>query len=295
MVKKILVPLDGSELAEGVLPYVREIAGRAKAEVLLFSAVAPVATWDAAASTIRWDREEALAQDYVDLKRQDLEKGGLKVTAKVALGDAADAIAMMAAESGADLIALSTHGRSGVTRWLFGSVAAKLVQRCEVPLLVVRPGDKAPRDVAIKQILVPLDGSDLAHSIMPNVEEMARALGASLLLFHAVSPVIGYPGFEAVQPSAVTDVLNDMQEHAKKLLVETAAQLTSRGVQAKVVVTLDMPVDGIVRAGEQTGADMIALATHGRGGLGRAVMGSVADGVVRRASLPCLVIHAREP
>ena len=79
------------------------------------------------------------------------------------------------------------------------------------------------------------------------------------------------------------------------MLARVANDLKGRGIEASALVTIDLVVDGIVRTAQESGADMIAIATHGRGGLGRAVLGSVADGVVRHSRLPCLLVNAREP
>ncbi|MDO8617083.1 MAG: universal stress protein [Dehalococcoidia bacterium] len=295
MIKKIMVPLDGSEFAEAVLPYVTEFADRMGSEVLLFTAVGPVATWDAAASMIRWDREQAAAQEYLDGKRSLLAAAGRTVRATVVLGDAAESILRVAQTEKIDLIALTTHGRSGITRWLFGSIATKLVQASDLPLLVIRPREGAPPPApAIKKVLVPLDGSDVAQSILPFVEELAKTLGARLVLFHAIAPITAYPGFETTQPAALGQVLEEMQEHARQMLARAVEELKGRGLAAEAAVTIDLAVDGIIAAAQELKVDLIALGTHGRSGLGRAVMGSVADGVLRRSAVPCLLVHPRE-
>ena len=295
MIKKIMVPLDGSEFAEAVLPYAAEIARRTSSRVLLFTAVTPIATWDATASMVRWDRELELAQEYLNRKAAELTAGGLSVDATAMLGDAAECILKVAREEKIDLIALTTHGRSGLTRWLFGSVATKLVQSSDLPLLVIRPQDGAPKPQPLDRILVPLDGSDTAQSILPFVEELAKRLDASLILFHAIAPITAYPGFEATNPAAVGQVLEEMQQHAGQMLSRIVQEMQGRGLKAEALVAIDLAVDGVIHAAQDTRADLIALGTHGRSGVGRAIMGSVADGVVRRSALPCLLVHPKEP
>jgi nucleotide-binding universal stress UspA family protein len=294
MFKKILVPLDGSETAEAVLPFVEEIAARAGAEIVLMTAVQPVAVWDSTITVTVLENEEASAVDYL---KQVMAKIPGKQKSRVVRGEAAEAILEGADEESADLIAISTHGRSGLARWLFGSTAGKVLESAKVPVLFLRPKtgeDKGAPGAVVKKILLPLDGSDLALSVLPQVEEFAKTMGASLILFHAVTPITALPGFETQAPAAV-NVLDDLQKQAQEFIAKVVADVKSRGIEATGLVSLDDPVHGIIEAADETKADLIAVATHGRGGLGRAILGSVADGVVRRsADVPCLVLRAKE-
>jgi nucleotide-binding universal stress UspA family protein len=155
--------------------------------------------------------------------------------------------------------------------------------------------DKGAPGPVIKKILVPLDGSDVAMSVMPTVEEFAKAMGATLVLLHAVAPLTVYPGFESAAVPAMNTVLDELQNQAKEILSRAAEKAKAAGVEATWIVVLDSAVDGILRTGDDVKADLIAIGTHGRGGLGRMVLGSVADGVVRRsADIPCLVIRSTE-
>ena len=131
-------------------------------------------------------------------------------------------------------------------------------------------------------------------SILHTVEEFAKVMGASLVLFHSVMPIAAYPGFETQSAAAVT-VLDEMQAQARQILTRAMEDAKSRGVEATMVVALDTAVNGILRAADDQKVDLIAIGTHGHGGIGRAVLGSVADGVVRRsADVPCLVLRATE-
>lgn len=298
MISRILVPLDGSDLAELVLPYVKEMAARTGAEVLLLNCVQPVGVWDATITTLNLDREESFALAYLDSKREPLASGGIRTRAIVVQGQAAEAILQAAADEKADLIAMTTHGRSGISRWLFGSVAAKILEGSEAPLFLARAGaemKRARRTPEIKKVLVPLDGSSLAESVLPFVEDVARAFSASIVLFHAIVPLTAYPGFETVAPMAVGDVLQELQKQADQFLSRLADEIKARGLVVETAASIDLAVDGILQAAKTTGAGLVALGTHGRSGLGRAVMGSVADAVVRRADLPCLLMHPKEP
>jgi nucleotide-binding universal stress UspA family protein len=292
--KKIIVPLDGSQTAEAILPFVEEIAAHTGAEIVLVTAVQQVGVWDAALTLQVLDREDASAVEYLT---EQAGKVAGKQRSRVLRGDPAEAILRAAGEESADLIAISTHGRSGLARWLFGSTATKLLEAATVPVLFLRPKegeDKGAPGPVVRKILVPLDGSDTAMSILHTVEAFAKAMGASLVLFHAVEPIAAYPGFETQSVAAVT-VVEEMQAQARQILTRAMEDAKSRGVEATMVVSLDSAVSGILHAADDQKVDLIAIGTHGRGGIGRAVLGSVADGVVRRsADVPCLVLRATE-
>jgi len=292
--KKILVPLDGSEAAEAVIPFAREIAGRSGGEVVLVTAVQQVGVWDATLSVQVVEREEESAKEYLN---EIIGRNGTGLTAKTVQGDAAEAILSAAKEESADLIALSTHGRSGIARWLFGSTATHVLENSPVPVLFLRPKEGKDRGApgpVVRKILVPLDGSDLAMSILPTVEEFAKLNDASIIYFHAVQPIAAYPGFEA-QAASMGRITDELQDQARAILSRASEATRAKGIETSMVVNLDTPVDGTLRAAADLDVDLIALSSHGRGGLGRVILGSVADGIVRRsADVPCLVIRVQE-
>ena len=144
----------------------------------------------------------------------------------------------------------------------------------------------------IKRILVPLDGSELSASVQPFALELAKPLGASIVLFHTViEPVLTYPGVEAMNLDS--GALEEMKTGARKFLASAASDLAAKGVKADTVVNIGNATDGIVWAAERENAGLIVMSTHGRSGIGRAVLGSVADAVVRRTSLPVVLVRPR--
>lgn len=294
MIKKILVPLDGSPMAEAVLPLVTTLAQAEKAEVELITVLAPIAIWNAAASTIRWDAEEEAAREYVEAKARDLEKQGIKAHSNVAYGQASYAIYDAARDLKVDFIAMTTHGRSGITRFVLGSVADKLLHS-SAPLLLVRPGDeksiKHTTAADIRKVLVPLDGSELSLTAIPAAEEMARIFDARIALCGVVTTDwIAYSGMET--PVLYQDVMDSMKEATQNNLEETAAAIKRRGYDVDCFVGIGGPADEIQRIATEQGAGMIVMSTHGRSGPRRWVMGSVADAVVRDTHLPCLLVRA---
>jgi nucleotide-binding universal stress UspA family protein len=292
MIKKILVPLDGSKTAETVLPLVTHLAKANDAEVDLITVMTPVAIWDTVASMMNWEAEEKAARDYIRGKTVELTEAGLTVHSKIAFGPAADAIYDAAKERKVDFIVMTTHGRSGVARFVLGSVADKLLHTV-APLLVVRPGDEAGGELTpagIRKILVPLDGSDIARSAIPHAEEMATRFNASLIFCQvATTDWIAYSGMET--PILYQEVLEDMKANAKTNTEEAADKSRARGFDVECVVGIGGPADEIQRIATEQGADMIVMSTHGRSGPSRWVMGSTADALVRRTHLPCLLIR----
>jgi nucleotide-binding universal stress UspA family protein len=292
LIKRVLVPLDGSELSESILPFAAEIAERAGAEILLVTAVQPVGVWDATATAINWEREEKAAKDYIRTVEQRMTAQGHNVRSRAFSGDAAEVILDAAEKEEADLVTMTTHGRSGVMRWLLGSIADRVVQHARVPVMLVRTAEGQPLpSPAAERILVPLDGSETAAGALPFVKDYAELFDASLILFHAVSPVGTYPGFETANAQIVGDLLDTMQKEAEEMLAETAKKLKSEGLKVETAVTLSLAADGILEAAEKSKAGLIAIGTHGRSGITRAVVGSVANAVLRRSKLPCLLVH----
>lgn len=279
MIQRILVPLDGSELAETVLPYVEHLSARTGASVRLLTVVAN-------------EPEREQANRYLMSTRDVLRERAVEATVAVAPDGEAATILAEAEAWDVDLIAMSTHGRSGVLRWVLGSVADRVLHTSVRPLLLVRarPASQRPAAVKIDRILVPLDGSELSLRVLPYVEELAKALGASLVLFNAVIPLDIYPGTE-MAPAQVSTVLDDIMAQARSFLSTVEKEVQGRGVKARSVATIGFAVDETVRVAEEVGAGLIAMATHGRSGMNRWVMGSVADGVVRRSGLPCLMVR----
>jgi len=291
MIENILVPLDQSMPAEAVLEYVKPIANATGARICLLAAVGEPRQWgEADVANLDVERQRALA--YLESVPQTFpEELREKTDLKVMDESPAEAIIQHAASSNANLIAMTTHGRSGVTRWVLGSVADKVAHAAETPLLLVRPAGDGPRVTPVlDRMLIPLDGSESAQAVLPFAEDLARALGASIVLYHSViEPVLGYPGAEAVVFDA--HVLEEMESGARSFLETLGSALTAKGIRTETVVTVGNATDGIVWAAEREGADIIVMSTHGRSGLGRLVMGSVADAVVRRSSRPVVLVR----
>ena len=296
MIKTILIALDGSKMAEEAISVATAVAVRTGAELVLATAIVPADGWTDGPVAREWEQEQQGAVlAYLKPLRQQLRKQGVNVRGiRVEWGRPHVAIGAIADEEGADLIAMTTHGRSGFARWVMGSVADKVLRTSRKPVLLVHSQDEAQtpevREIQIKRILVPLDGSPLAESALPFVEDLAVSLHASLVLQDVVVPT---PELSAAFLPYSTSILNELQAGAKKYVEGVAKRIAKQGVRVETNVAVGQAAETILDAAKQTGADLIALSTHGRSGPARWIMGSVADAVIRHSDRPCLVIPAR--
>lgn len=287
MQKRILVPLDGSPLADRIVDQVRRLLLRRDLEVVLLTVVEPIP--DPAA------RARALqdARDHIEGVRDRLIDAGAIATTRVVVGGPAEQIVEHARRLEPELVAMATHGRSGLTRFLRGSVAEKVVRHCPTPVLVANPraldtmGEHG--ELRIARILVPLDGSDVSLGVLPLVEDLARLYQSEVLLLRVewTVPIAGAP-----YPAEVA-ALRPVEEVAA-LLEPTRRRLVDQGIPARTLVGYGPEALEILDAAEREHVDLVAMSTHGRSGLSRWMYGSVAEQVLRHCTRPLLVrrVHA---
>jgi nucleotide-binding universal stress UspA family protein len=291
----VLVPLDGSELAERALPFAFELARATRGRLLLVRAVLAYSseTEEGTTKVPVYPRAEA----ELAAVASRLRAAGVRAEAHVALGiAAADSILAAAAEQRADLVVMSTHGRGGLGRFLYGSVADEVLRGSDVPVLLVSAGcDGAwPTDGKLR-VLVPLDGSELARRAFEPLQSLAGALPLELVLVRAVpmpAPPLAVLGDEA--NFALAYPLNPEADlaAARRGLEDQAARLAGVLDVADVRVEQGRPSATIAALAREEGAHLIAMSTHGRGGLTRLVMGSVATGTLQHATVPLLLVPA---
>jgi nucleotide-binding universal stress UspA family protein len=309
MQAEILVPLDGSLVAETVLPPALALARALAGSLTLLRVTPPTLGAEPLAEAIQTpvityrpraeDRDQADA--YLAGVAQRFEVTGVPLRIVVLRGDPATAIVQYAQEApDVRLIAMATHGRSGMSRWVFGSVAEKVLRATPTPLLLVRPDDDglAPppaHALPYRTIVVPLDGSAVAEQALDQAYEVATATGASLLLV-AVAPEPGE--FLAAEVGDIPVwMLEDRMAETERLhayLQRQAARLLNAGLTVEIQVVAGSPATAILNSAAETGADLIVMATHGRSGLPRLWMGSVALQVVQSARTPVLLVRAQQ-
>jgi nucleotide-binding universal stress UspA family protein len=299
MYSKLLIPLDGSKTAEKVLPFARNLATSLKLPIELLEVV------DVAKATAHIVADKArylgtiIAQGE-RASREHLEEvaatfPGFRVTCRVEKGRPADRIIERAEAEKGTLIAMATHGRAGINRWMMGSVAEKVLRGTTAPLLLVRAGDYAEsgRSATMKSIVVPLDGSELAESVLPTVCEVAKKLDLEILLCRAYElAATAYYGSEAYLPK-YDEMLRDMKADVESYLMKTAVALAASGLTKVSWVALPgSDAEEIVRYANQHHDALVAMCTHGRSGVARWALGSHTEKVVRHAEEPVLVVHA---
>jgi len=297
MTSTILSPLDGSPVAESVLPYLLSLSKGLKASVVFAYVVAPdhlrVESPEHRASLDQLQQSaEAAIREYLEEKAGPFRDQG--VTAKTTVlygGDGpADTLLEYEQQQTLGLIALATHGRSGVQRLFLGSVADRLVQRARTPLFLVRPGAEPAEPPPMQSLVVPLDGSDLAANALPLVEDLAKALGLSVTLLRILPqgpPYSAGPQFY----SYPADLLQYAELAALRDLKATADGLRSRGVTVQWEVWFGDPGPAIIEYAARTPGAVTIIATHGRSDPGRWPLGSVASKVVRASANPVVIIR----
>ncbi len=285
MLSKLLVPLDGTPESEAVLPLVRWMAEAAHTRLVLLR-VAKATDGGLAAAMER-------ATDYLQQQARGVEHTGVTVEVVTAAGDPAQVIVEQATAAGADAIAMATHGRSGIDRLMAGSVAEGLVRLSPVPVLLVRAPHEGEPALAVpktSRLMVPLDGSELAEIALPIAAETAKQMGSELLLMHAVMPPEGPVTSENGTVIAYLDQrVEALKRDALVYLRDAGSRVAA--MAAVPVVSVGEPAEAIARAAAENDAALIVMATHGRTGAARALLGSVADEVVRTSNHPVLLVR----
>jgi nucleotide-binding universal stress UspA family protein len=299
MVKTILVPLDGSPTAEHVLPLARFLARGLSAKIELMSVIdlVELAHNVSAAENLFLD---TLAQDEARRRGEYLAQvaqsfAGAEFRCHAERGKAENAIIEAAAAEPECMIAMATHGRSGLNRWLLGSVAEKVLCGTSNPLLLVRSMEAAvtEKESSLKSIVVPLDGSALAETILPTVVDFAKKLGLEVILlrvFHIPYGVYDGGGSSAIDlERLVAGIESAVQEY----LEEKRAALQTAGLERVSIASKHgMGADEIIEFSRNRPDTLIAMCSHGRSGLKRWVLGSVAETVARHAANPVLTFRA---
>lgn len=297
MYSKLLIPLDGSKTAESVLPFVNILQDtpHIPIELLTVIDISQMTTHIAADKARYLDHliaeAERVSEEY--LRGVAVKLKGFEVGYTVERGKPADVI-IAKAVSAATLVAMATHGRSGINRWLLGSVAEKVLRGTSSPLFLVRAGaDDLTAGQSIGSIIVPLDGSAIAESILPAAVEMTRRLSAEIVLFRGYElPASAYYGSEDYLPN-YDELKKQVKAEAQDYLNDQAQALNAKGLsRVKTAVTEGLAADEIIRCAREYPNSLLAMCTHGRSGVQRWVLGSVTETVVRHAPGPVLVQRA---
>jgi nucleotide-binding universal stress UspA family protein len=301
MFQRILVPLDGSDEAARVLPLATALGKQLKQPLVLLSVIedAPAAEpfgpvlsqYEAALTEMaRAAHERAVA--YLEQVCRSLQEKDVWATTDVVVGRPGDQIVEAAARHHAELVVMATHGHTGPERWFLGSVADRVVRTSDVPVLLVRPSAGTETAWAVRSILVPLDGSGEAEHAIPYAHSLATSFEVPVTLIRSqpLPWAMAASSFDAAAMPA--DVLMELERAALAYLDNAARLLRDDGIDVRTHFgRLTDPGAEIERIAKTSPGTLVVMTTHGRGGIGRTVLGSVADKVIRSSSAPVLVIR----
>ena len=291
MYSKVIVPLDGSELAQRALPYAKSVSRAFSVPLDLVRAV---------------DGGAQEAMQYLAAVRDDLRVEGFAATATALSGQAAPAVIDRAGADPDGLLVMSTHGRGGLARITLGSVTDRVLHTASNPMLIVRAGIRDPEAV-IRTVVAPLDGSPLAELSLPHAAVLASACGADVELLRATTSADGYrdrlgdsgrgrTAFGGSPDELAREFAQAEDEAAEAYLDRMRRRLALDHPEARRVRTLHLqhedPARAIIERAAH-GSALVVMATHARGGIGRMVLGSVTDQVLRHGNAPVLVVRER--
>ena len=294
---KVLIPLDGSRVAEHALVYVEALRALGESKVRLLSVVDESEDFHALNTTEAREREVNLLSTYLREVAADLHThAGVEVETKVVCGPPGTSVLAEAQEYKPDLLMISSHGRSGVARWRIGSVADKVIRGASCNVLVVGPratANEAWIDTHImppfRSVLVPLDGSALAEKALEVARRISTTYGSTLHLVRAVTVPVMADGMGS-EAMYAPQLLDAMVDGARDYVAQVAQKL-GPSIIVKTEVELGAPAILLADYATAHDIDLIVMTTHGRGGLARTALGSVTDRLLGSPA-PVLVVRA---
>jgi nucleotide-binding universal stress UspA family protein len=300
---KMIVPLDGSELAAEAIDYAVSLSAN-EADIVLVSVLPPTRPVRGLLGDVIVSAEGVLSRLRADVtakleKEADrlcIETPGIAVSVCVKEGDPAEEIINAANAQSADLIVMASHGRGAVGRFAFGSVADRVARFADTPVMIIRPQDAQPErgPVSIHRLLVPLDGSELADQAIPFAESMAKWLSMPIHLISGLD-ISQLTSFSLATGGLFSDEFNDeflggFRQDMEQKLEKQATSLRERGIVVDWEIVDGHAVSVIENAARD--GDIIMMTSHGRGGIGRWVFGSVAEKLLRHCPEPLILIRS---
>jgi nucleotide-binding universal stress UspA family protein len=287
MIGTVIVPLDGSKLAEHALLYASGIANRSGATLFLLRVASPDAH----------QTEIIECRDYLRVISHSVSG---RVRLEVYRGDPAEEIAKACEEVPDPVIVMSTHGRGGIRRWITGSVADKVVRTSRHPVLLVRAGIELQDQLTLHAILLPVDGSSPSEVAIRYAEDLASTFDSRIHLVRVVDTPSAYSMLSRHMETAVTgnvldEIVASMKREANEYVTEVAERLRRRGLKVKPVVLEGYPADQLIDYERRGHFQLVVMATAGRAGVGRLVFGSVAERMLKMGRSPVIMIRPPDP
>ncbi len=306
MYNKILVPLDGSDVAECVLPHVAALAdANAGAEITFLYVVQPLDTPLTNQEFKNRIEKEARTAAAEYLTRVDHSRSYHdRAHTRVVFGKPAEGILEYAQESKADLIVMASHGLSGIGKWIRGSVADKVLHQARIPVLRIRAGAGKPpiyRPGEKMTVLVPMDGSKLAEKVLKQVIKVADHFGRQNMdiILIRVCELFSYGRLQYPPAASLSwdEYLSYEKKRAKKICTSYLSGIKSRlkkeGLAVRTSSPIGAPVETLTRYITKNRIDLIILSTHGRSGLSEFALGSVANKVMKNNAVPTLLVRMK--
>ncbi len=289
----VIVPLDGSEASEESLAIARELQIRRGGTLKLISVVEITTEFDAWIETAPFTLEDEL-DSWLDNRRDYLrsvaERLGDHIDFEVRVGRPAVEIKAVAEAAEESVIVMASHGRGGLQQLVLGSVALSVVHDVHCPVIVVHmQGERAESQLKLERVLLPTDGTALSERVIHDALEILGEPKPELRLVQ----VLEHPAWTAhsINAGLISEYLEASRETSQQYLDQIAAKLRERGFSADAELRSGGAADGILASATEHQADLIAMATHGRGGIGRLLLGSVAQRVLNRTNVPLMLIH----
>jgi nucleotide-binding universal stress UspA family protein len=300
MFKYILVPLDGSQMAEAALPVAVSMAQKFGSRVTLFHVIERDAPSEVHGERHLDDPREA--GQYLDAIASRIFPADVEIDCHVheaPVSRVSLSIAEHVRELGVDLVVMCTHGKSGLKAFMFGRIAQQAAALSTTPVLFVHPGEEgSPPEFICRRLMVPLDGNPEHEEGLAVARELAGAYGAEINLVMVIHNLSTLPGEKAatarVLPRASAALLDIAQMDAEKYLASQSEHLTAAGITASARVLRGDPVDVLPEAVEQAGVDLVVLATHGKTGMEAFWSGSATPFLSRRIRTPLLLVPVGE-
>ncbi len=293
MSKTVIVPLDGSEASEQSLPFATLLAERQGARLTLMSVVEVTTEFDAWIDTAPFSLEEEMSK-WLEERQQYLSELAAEIALEthtnVRVGRPADEIREVAEAAEERVIVMASHGRGGIQQFVLGSVALQVVHHGHSPVVTVHMQDGNGTALAtLERVLFPLDGSEFSEQI---IDKALAIVGEPRPSLH-LTRVLETPGWttQSFNDGLVGQYLEAAREESEGDLQAHATRLQEQGYEVDWSIREGNPGDQILEAAKGCNANLIAMATHGRGGLGRLLLGSVAQRVLNRANAPLLLIR----
>jgi nucleotide-binding universal stress UspA family protein len=296
MVDHIVVPLDGSSLAERVLPHTVAVARAMDAKVTLLRAVArkPPESGSRAVDPLSWHMRKSEAEAYMKEMAQRLRETGLAAQVRLAEGRAANSIIEFAREEDVDLIIISSHGDSGLSAWNISSVVQKVILRAYTPTMIVRayqPVTEELDDLRYRRLLVPLDGSQRAECTLPWAREIAEHHDGCLILAHVVKePEVPRRAPLSEEEADLVERLTALNREKGQAYLDDLAGRLDLDVEPRLVVSED-PAMALHTLADEEEVDLVVMAAHGYSGKKSWPYGSVALNFIAYGSEPLLIVQ----